>query len=53
MYTSGALNLKAKKTCGFKSCNLISVYPLDIPSIKTAAEYRDNLLIDIQTHHSH
>ena len=35
--------LKAKKIHGFKSCIVISVYPLDIPSIKKATEY---LIID-------
>ena len=29
-----ALNLKAKKGHGFKSCIAISIYQLDIPSIK-------------------
>ena len=34
--------LKAKKTHGFNSCFVISVYPLDILSIKKATEYRNN-----------
>ena len=33
--------LKAKKTHGFNSCIVISVYPLDIPSIKKPTEYRN------------
>ena len=33
------IHLKAKKTHGFKSCIVISVYPLDIPSFKKATEY--------------
>ena len=33
---------KTKKTHGFKSCIMISVYPLDKPSIKKATEYRNN-----------
>ena len=37
-----SLTLKAKKTHGFNSCIVISVYPLDIPSIKKATEYRHN-----------
>ena len=35
-------NLKAKKTHDFKSCIVVSVYPLDIPSIKKATEYHNN-----------
>ena len=35
-------HLKAKKTHGFNSCIVISVYPLDILSIKKATEYRNN-----------
>ena len=35
-------NLKAKKTHGFNSCIVISVYSLDILSIKKATEYRNN-----------
>ena len=31
-------HLKAKKTHGFNSCTVISVYPLNIPSIKKAIE---------------
>ena len=31
----------AKKTRSFKSCMVISVYPLDIPSIKKATEYHN------------
>ena len=34
--------LKAKKTHGFNSCFVISVYPLDILSIKKATKYRNN-----------
>ena len=34
--------LKAKKTHGFNSCIVISVYPLDIQSIKKATESRYN-----------
>ena len=34
--------LKAKKTHGFNSCIVISVYSLDILSIKKATEYRNN-----------
>ena len=34
--------LKVKKTHGFNSCIVISVYPLDIRSIKKATEYRNN-----------
>ena len=34
--------LKAKKTHGFNSCIIKSVYPLDILSIKKATEYRNN-----------
>ena len=34
--------LKAKKTHDFKSCIVISVYQLDIPSIKKGTEYHDN-----------
>ena len=34
--------LKAKKTHGFNSCIVISVYPLDILLIKKAIEYRNN-----------
>ena len=34
--------LKAKKTNGFNSCIVISVFPLDIPSIKKATDYRNN-----------
>ena len=34
--------LKAKKTHGFNSCIVISVYPLDILSIKKATEYCNN-----------
>ena len=35
--------LKAKKTHGFKSCIVLSVYPLDIvPSIENAREYHKN-----------
>ena len=34
--------LKAKKTHGFYSCIVISIYPFDIPSIKKGTEYRDN-----------
>ena len=33
---------KAKKTHGFHSYILLSVYPLDILSIKTATEYHNN-----------
>ena len=36
------LLLKAKKTHGFNSCIVISVYPLDIPSIKKRTEYLNN-----------
>ena len=35
-------NLKAKKTHGFISCIVISVYLLDILSVKKATEYRNN-----------
>ena len=34
--------LKAKKTHGFKSCIVISVYILDILSIEKATEYRND-----------
>ena len=34
--------LKAKKIHGFNSCITISVYPLDIPSIKKGTEYLNN-----------
>ena len=34
--------LKAKKTHGFNSCIVISVYPLGIPSITKVTEYRNN-----------
>ena len=30
------------KAHGFNSCIVISVYPLDTPSIKKATEYRNN-----------
>ena len=33
-------SLKAKTTHGFYSCIVISVYPLDIPSIRKGTEYR-------------
>ena len=33
---------KAKKTHGFNSCIVISVYPLDIQSIKKYTEYKYN-----------
>ena len=35
-------NLKARKTHGFNSCFVISVYPLDILSIEKATEYRND-----------
>ena len=35
-------SLKAKKTHGFKSCIVISVYILDILSIEKATEYRND-----------
>ena len=34
--------LKEKKTHGFNSCIVISVYPLDILSIEKATEYRND-----------
>ena len=34
--------LKAKKTHGFNSCVVISVYPLDKSYIKKVTEYRNN-----------
>ena len=34
--------LKAKKTYGFNSRIVISVYPLDKPSIKKGTVYRNN-----------
>ena len=34
--------LKAKKTHGFNSCIVMSVYPLDILSMKKAKKYRNN-----------
>ena len=34
--------LKAKKIHGFNLCITISVYPLDIPSIKKGTEYLNN-----------
>ena len=34
--------LAFKKTHGFNSCIVISVYPLDISLIKKATEYRNN-----------
>ena len=34
--------LNANKTHGFYSRIVISVYPLDLPSIKKAIEYRNN-----------
>ena len=40
--TKGPLTLKAKKTHGFNSCIVISVYPLDKSYIKKVREYRNN-----------
>ena len=40
--------LNAKKTHGFKSCIVISLYQLDIPSINKSTEYHD--LIDKLTY---
>ena len=34
--------LKTKKTHGFNSCIVISIYPLDVPSIEKATEYCNN-----------
>ena len=34
--------LKVKKTHGFNSCIVISLYPLDILPIKKATQYRNN-----------
>ena len=40
--SNSSAKLKAKKTHGFKSCIVISIYSLDILSIKKATEYRNN-----------
>ena len=42
MRISTLATLKAKKTHGFNSCIVISVYPLDILSIEKATEYRND-----------
>ena len=41
-YRPNVCLLKAKKINGFNSCIVISAYPLDIPSIKKASEYRND-----------
>ena len=38
-------NLKAKKTVGFISCIVISVYSLDTPPIKDVTEYSNNCIV--------
>ena len=40
--TSGYHYNTGKKSHGFKTCIVISVYQLDVPSIKKATEYHDN-----------